>query len=174
LPTISTERLLELLARYVRESGTAVDLLLVGALALQAYGYTDRATLDVDGELIGPVDPLVRFFAAHQIPADLTHNFSGWSIVAMPPDYRVRASFLIDQPNLRVRLLSPVDFIIAKLRRGTDLDCDDAAFVVRRFGVTASAIQAAAGEAIAASAQDTALFLFQKTVDLFCKTLTAG
>jgi len=171
LPTISTDRLLELLARYVAESGTAVDLLLVGALALQAYGYTDRATLDVDGEVTGPLDPLVQFLAAHQIPADLTHNFSGWSIVAMPPDYRARASLLVEQPGLRVRVLSPVDFIIAKLRRGTDLDCDDAAFVVRRFGVAPAAIQAAAEAALAASPQDTALFLFRKTVDLFCRTL---
>jgi len=165
LPTISTDRLLELLALYVTESGTTVDLLLVGALALQAYGYTDRATGDVDAEVTGPLDPLLQFLAAHQIPADLTHNFSGWSIVAMPPDYRAR---------IRVRLLSPVDFIIAKLRRGTDLDCEDATFVVQRFGVAPSAIQAAASAAIAASSQDTALFLFRKTVDLFCQTLTSG
>ena len=75
--------------------------------------------------------------------------------------------------NLRVRLLSPVDFIIAKLRRGTDLDHEDAMFVAKRFSVPASAVRDAAAVAVAASRQDTAVFLFNKIVDLFCRNLGA-
>lgn len=41
----------------------------------------------------------------------------------------------ISQPNLRVRLLAPVDFVIAKLRRGAEQVLDDAAFVIKRFGL---------------------------------------
>lgn len=171
MSTITTDQILDLLERYVEETGTSVDLLLVGALALQAYGCSDRATQDIDAEVSGPIDRLLQFLTAHNIPADLTQNFSGWSIVAMPPGYRDRATELRNLPALRVRLLSPVDFIIAKLRRGTDLDCEDALHVARRFAVSASAIRDAAKSAIAASPQDTALFVFQKTVDRFCSTM---
>jgi hypothetical protein len=37
-----------------------VELLLVDAFALQAYGYRDRVTRDVDGELSGPIEPLKK------------------------------------------------------------------------------------------------------------------
>jgi hypothetical protein len=77
---------------------------------------------------------------------------------------------MVRREKLRVRLLSPVDFIIAKLRRGTDLDHEDATFVARRFAVSASSLRDAA---VAASRQDTALFLFNKTVELFCRNLTS-
>jgi hypothetical protein len=89
----------------------------------------------------------------------------------MPPGYRERASVWIDQPGLRLRLLHPVDFIVAKLRRGTDLDLQDAEFVARRFAVDPAAVRQAAEAAIAASPKDTTLFLFRKIVDLFCATL---
>jgi hypothetical protein len=160
--------LIALLTEYVRKTGATVDLLLVGGLALQAYGEVDRATQDVDGELVGELAPLVQFLAERQVPADLGENISGWSVVAMPPGYRDRASVLVEKPGLRVRLLAPADFIIAKLRRGTDLDLEDAASVAKRFAVTAATVKAAADSALAASPQDTTLFAFRKTVDLFC------
>lgn len=168
---ITTDRLTSLLVEYVRKTGTTVDLLLVGGLALQAYGYTDRSTLDVDGELAGNLDPLVHFLRDHQVPADLGENMSGWSVVAMPPGYRDRASVHLEQPGLRLRLLHPGDFIIAKLRRGTDLDLEDAEYVARRFHVSAKAVRDAAEAAIAASPQDTAIFLFRKAVELFCSRI---
>ena len=92
----------------------------------------------------------------------------------MPPGYRDRATDLVNRVNLRVRLLTPIDFVIAKLRRGTDLDLDDAAFVAKRYHLTSDQIRPAAAAALAASPQDTALFLFRKTVDLFCQSLPVG
>lgn len=38
-------------------------MLLIGALALQCYGFRDRLTNDVDGELAGPLHPFVPFLA---------------------------------------------------------------------------------------------------------------
>lgn len=168
---LTTERLSKLLEEYVRQTGASVDLLLVGGLALQAYGYVDRATQDVDGEVAGDLEPLVEFLRQHQIPSDLGENMSGWSVIAMPPGYRDRASILYGQPGLRLRLLHPTDFVIAKLRRGTELDLEDAEYVARRFGVTPGAVQAAATAALAVSPKDTALFLFRKTVEIFCARL---
>jgi hypothetical protein len=171
LSTLTAEAVIALLKTYTDETGVSVDVLLVGALALQAYGYSDRLTRDVDAEVVGSVEALVGFFRQRQIPADLTTNFSGWSVVAMPPGYRERATDLLNQSNLRVRLLAPLDFVIAKLRRGTDLDFDDATFVTKRYQLTAEQIRTAAAAALAASPADTALFLFQKSVDLFCQNL---
>ncbi len=169
MSALTTDRLLALLADYVDATGSAIDLILVGGLALQAYGDRDRATHDVDGELIGELSPLVQFLADHHIPADLGANISGWSVIAMPPGYRERTSTLIDRAKLRVRLLAPTDFIIAKLRRGTELDLEDADSVAKRFRVSPEDVRAAADAAVAASPQDTALFIFRKTVDLFCR-----
>jgi uncharacterized nucleotidyltransferase DUF6036 len=174
LSTLTADHVIALLTEYTRQTGIPLDVLLVGALALQAYGYQNRLTRDVDAEVAGSVEALAGFFHQRQIPADLTSNFSGWSIVAMPPGYRDRATDLVHHSNLRVRLLAPVDFVIAKLRRGTDLDLDDARFVTERFGITREQVRAAAEAALAASPQDTALFLFRKTVDLFCQSLPAA
>jgi hypothetical protein len=171
LPTITSDRLIQLLEQFVRESNQPVDILLIGALALQAYGYHDRYTQDVDAEVSGHLDQLANFFSAQHIPADLTEDIGGWSVVAMPPGYKDRTSDLVRRDDLRIRLLSPVDFIIAKLRRGTDLDHEDAMFVAKRFGVSAMTVRDTAAAAVAASRQDTALFLFNKTVDLFCRNL---
>lgn len=96
---------------------------------------------------------------------------SGWSVIAMPPGYRDRTSVMYEQPSLRMRLLHPTDFVIAKLRRGTELDLEDAEYVVRRFDLTPEAVQAAAVAALMASPKDTALFLFRKTVEILCARL---
>jgi hypothetical protein len=173
LSTLNAEHLIELLGRYASETGDSIDLLLVGALALQAYGVSERPTRDVDAELKGPLDRLQEFFTAHNIPADLTQNFSGWSVVAMPPGYRDRAMDVVNRPNLRIRVLSPADFVIAKLRRGTDEDVHDALLVARRHALPVHEVQTAAQAALAASPQDTALFLFKKTVELFCRDLSS-
>lgn len=103
--------------------------------------------------------------------SDLTQNFSGWSVVAMPPGYRDRARVLVNQPGLRVSVLAPIDFILAKLRRDTDVDLEDALFVAHRYQITADDLRLTAHAALAASPQDTALFLVRKTVDLFCQSL---
>ncbi len=161
----------ELLQQYVQKTGATVDLLLIGGLALQAYGFPDRATRDVDGELKGDLEALVNFFHDNHIPADLGENISGWSVVAMPPGYRERSTLLMDEQRIQLRLLHPVDFIIAKLRRGTELDLEDAMKVAQRFAVTAHAVREAGELAIAASPQDTALFIFRKILELFCAKL---
>lgn len=173
LSPLTINQLIQNLSEFVRQTGSSVDLILVGGLALQAYGISDRVTLDVDGELIGELESLVKFFQMRQIPADLGENMSGWSVVSMPSGYRERTSVFYQEPGLRLRLLDHHDFIIAKLRRGTEQDLDDAELIAQRFGVSPLAIQAAAGSAIEVSPKDTSLFLFQKTVELFCKRIGA-
>ena len=171
LQPLTLKQIVRDLAEYHGQTGNAVDLLLIGGLALQAYGYAERVTVDVGGELVGELDPLMTFLQQRQILADLGENISGWSIVAMPPGYRERASVWHEEAGLRLRLLEPVDFIIAKLRRVTDQDLDDASYVATQYRILPGAVQASAESAIRASPQDTALYLFKKTVQNFCQRL---
>ncbi len=171
---ITAERLATLLSDYVRQGASPVDVLLVGGLTVQAYGDARGATHEVAAEVAGDVEGLASFLRAHQIPADLGEDLSRWSVVAMPPGYRERARVWMEGPGFRIRVLHPTDFVIAKLRRGTAEDLEDAALVAARFGVTAAAIRAAAETAVAASPKDTALFLFRTTVEQFCARLQAS
>jgi hypothetical protein len=171
LSPLNLDAVKALLREYVTQRQQAVELILIGGLALQAYGVHDRVTIDVDGELAGELDPLLEFLRSRQVPADLGENISGWAVVAMPPGYRDRTSVWHEDGRLRIRLLHPVDFVIAKLRRGTEQDLDDAQEVVIRFHLTSADIQIAANSAIQASPKDTALFTFRKIVDVFCQRM---
>lgn len=171
MPMLTLDRLRTLLREYVDQTGHAVDLVLIGGMAMLAYGHPSRATIDVDGELREGVRSLQAFLSRHNIPANLGQSLSGWSVVAMPPGYRDRATIMIDEQGVRISLLAPVDFIVAKLRRGSDEDLADAAWIAKRFHVIASQVRAASEAALAASLEDTALFLFERTVDRFCQTL---
>ena len=74
MPTITAERLL-LLEQSVKTIGQPIDLLLVDALALAGHGLRDRYTSEVDGELTGPLHPLVAL-TAEGVPADLMQDIS--------------------------------------------------------------------------------------------------
>jgi hypothetical protein len=171
LSPIKLDEIKVLLGTYVRETHQAIDLILIGGLALQAYGLDERVTVDLDGELIGELEPLLEFLQANHVPADLGENISGWSVVAMPLGYRDRTSVWHEDAGLRLRLLDPADFVIAKLRRGTEQDLDDAQEIVKRFHLLAANIQTSAASALSVSPKDTALFAFRKTVDLFCQRI---
>ncbi len=171
MSALTLERITALLQEYVRQTGTQLDLLLIGRLALYAYGAEQAKTEDLDAELAGDFDQFSAFLKSHKIPANLSENISGWSVVAMPPGYRERARVFFEREALRIRLLAPVDFVIAKLRRGTEQDLADAEFVVRRFHISTDAVRASAEQAIVASPKDTALFVFRKIVELFSQRI---
>lgn len=173
MSALTLERLTALLLDFVRQTGAPLDLLLIKRLALYAYGAEQAKTEDLDAELAGNFEQFSAFLKTHGIPANLSENTSGWSVVAMPPGYRDRATMFLERDKLRIRLVAPVDFVIAKLRRGTEQDLADAEFVVRRFHISADAVRASAEQAIAASPKDTALFVFRKTVELFRQRIAA-
>jgi len=171
LSALTLDHILVLFEEYVRQSGQRLDVLLIGRLALYAYGSPQAQTHDVDAELRQDVERVGTFLKQHGVPSNLSENISGWSIVSLPPGYRDRATVLHERKNLRVAVLEPTDFIISKLRRGTEQDFTDAEFAARHYGVTAQAVQMAADAAIAASPKDTALFVFCKAVALFLERL---
>lgn len=171
MSALTLDHILTLLEDYVRRTGRPLDVLLIGRMALYAYGSQDAHTEDMDAELAQDVEEVGAFLKHHGVPSNLSENISGWSVVSLPPGYRERARLLHRKDTLRVSLLDPVDFVISKLRRGTEQDLTDAEFVARRHAVTVAAIRAAADSAIAASPKDTALFVFRKIVELFLHRL---
>ncbi len=171
MSALTLDHILTLFEEYVRQTGQRLEVLLIGRLALYAYGSSEARTDDVDAELAQDVERVSAFLKQHGVPSNLSENISGWSIVSLPPGYRDRATVLHERENLRVALLEPADFIISKLRRGTEQDFADAEFVARRYVVTNQKIQAAADAALAASPKDTALFVFRKAVALFLQRL---
>jgi hypothetical protein len=106
--------------------------------------------LAADAELSGRLDPLVKYLDARHIPSDLTQDIDAWSVVECRPFIR--------------------PYVGSGEVGGTDLDHEDAMFggqAVRRLCFSG----ADSAAAVAASRQDTALSLFNKTMDLFCGNL---
>jgi hypothetical protein len=171
MPPLTVERLKLLLHDFVQQTGTPIDLILIGALATEAYGVGSRPTADLDAEVHGPLDALRDFLDKVGVPADLGANISGWSVIALPPGYQERTLPYYDASGVRLRLLHPRDYVIAKLRRGTEDDLEDARRVAQHFHFTGAEIRDAASAAVAASPADTAIFLFRRLVDHFCQTL---
>ncbi|MBI4715051.1 MAG: hypothetical protein HY760_03790 [Nitrospirae bacterium] len=169
---IELDRVVDLLKMFALEKGKSLRVTLLGGLALQYYGMENRATVDLDAEVEGDVEGAFHFLKSHQVPSDLGENISGWSVVAMPPGYRERAMTLYRDPYLEIRVLSPQDFVIAKLRRFTEEDIDDALFVVRKYGISAATVRESSEEAVRHSVQDTALFLFRRNVQVFVEKIT--
>lgn len=168
---LSLENIIGILKEFVREKDAALHIILVGGLALQHYGMKDRATIDIDAEVKGEIEELFNFLKLKGIPSDLGEDLSGWSVVAMPSGYRERAITIFNDGKLVIKVLHPLDFVIAKLRRAMEIDLDDAVFVVEKFGLTVEDIEKSAEEAIANSPKDTTVFLFRKNVEIFVKRL---
>ncbi len=77
LSTLTLDRLRTLLREYVDGTGHSVDLVLIGGMAMLAYGHPSRATIDVDGELRTGVRSLKAFLSRHNIPANLGQSLVG-------------------------------------------------------------------------------------------------
>jgi len=67
----------------------------------------------------------------------------------MPPGYRNRVTVLLDEPSVRISPFTPADFIIAQLRRGTDEDLTDAAWIASRFRIPTGLVRAATDTVLA-------------------------
>jgi hypothetical protein len=174
LSPVALERVIALLKEFSQKRRQPLEVLLVGGLALQHYGMQGRVTVDLDAEVHGGLEELLEFLRAHHVPADLGENISGWSVVAMPPGYRERAGMIHQSPFLTIKVLAPVDFVIAKLRRFTETDIEDALFVVKKFALAPQDVERSADQAIQHSMKDTALFMFEGNVRLFIERMNKG
>lgn len=168
---LTLDSIIEIFKEFARGRDISLEVILVGGLSLHYYGLEDRYTIDVDAEVKGDIEELFRFLKARNIPSDMGENISNWSVVAMPPGYRERAIDIYNDKHLLVKVLHPLDFIIAKLRRFTDEDIEDALFVAKKFNISANEIKDNAEKAIENSPKDTALWIFRKNVEIFLERL---
>jgi hypothetical protein len=173
LSPVELKQTIALLQEFTGGATKPLSVILLGGLALQFYGMSERATVVLDAEVDGDLEALFQFLKSRRVPSDLSENISGRSIVAMPPGYRERVVTIYQGSLLRIGVLSPPDLIIAKLRRSTEEDMEDALFVARQRNITPEEIERSAEAAICHSVKDTALFLFREHVRLFLKRMRA-
>lgn len=168
---LNLENVINVLKEFSKRKDLSLNVILLGGLALYYYGLKDRVTVDIDAEVVGDIDMLSEFLKSKGIPSDIGNDISRWSIISMPPGYRDRATTIYHDKNLKIKVLAPLDFVIAKLRRFTEQDLEDALFVVRKFKITSKSMKDAAQKAIDASPRDTALLVFKKNLNAFIKSL---
>ena len=169
MPGIKLKNVIQLLKRFSRNN--PLEIILIGGLSLEYYGLRERATLDIDAEVKGDVDKLSGFLKRNKIPCDIGEDISRWSLISLPPGYKKRAETLYSDDRLKVKVLNPLDFIIAKLRRGTEEDLNDALFIAGKFSLKAENIIKSANQAVRNSPRDTALFIFNKNIEIFTNKL---
>lgn len=162
------EQIINLLKQFVIEKKEPLELILVGALALPFYGVEFRDTYDLDAEIEkGNLEQLYYFLKSKGYESDLSENVSGWSIIPLPSGYRKRSKIVYQDKLLTVKILHPADFIIMKLRRGTDQDIEDALKVAKKQNLPVEELDRFYRKVLKESIKDTALFNFKKIYMIF-------
>lgn len=146
-------------------------IILCGGLATIAYGFEERATLDIDAEVNADFKAVEQLKKNIRFPVELTTDISRWSMIDIPEGYRERAVPLniVKTKNINVFLLSPLDLIISKLRVFRDKDIQDALFLIRKFNIKKNDILKASKQAIKQSPPSTELLRFEKSLKYFLK-----
>lgn len=168
---VNFKKVIGLLEEFARKNKSELEIILTGGLALQYYGMKERKTIDVDAQVKGEIEKLLIFLKTRGVPGDLGENISNWSVVSLPPRYEEKAMVIKKTKFLTLKVLSPRDMIIAKLRRFSEIDLEDAIFLARKFKLTPESIDKSAEQAIRNSPKDTAIFLFKKNLKIFLKKL---
>lgn len=168
---VNLKKIIGLLEEFAKEGKAKSEIILTGGLALQYYGKKERKTIDVDAQVKGEIEKLLVFLKERGVPGDLGENISNWSVVSLPSGYEERAVVIKKTKYLTLKVLSPQDMIIAKLRRFTEIDLEDALFLAGKFKIPSESIDKSAQAAIRNSPKDTAIFLFKKNLRIFLKEL---
>jgi len=169
---LNEEHIINLLKQFVIKKKEPLELILVGALALPFYGVEFRATYDLDAEVeTGNIEELYFFLKEKGFESDLSENIAGWSVIALPSGYRERSKIVYKDNLLTIKILSPEDFIIMKLRRGTNQDIKDALAVAKKQSVKIEILDKLYNKVLEESIKDTALFNFKKIYQAFVNLL---
>ncbi|PMP93222.1 MAG: hypothetical protein C0170_00625 [Hydrogenobaculum sp.] len=145
-----------------------LEIIVVEAKALPYYGVNYRSTMDIDAEVIkGDVEKIYAELKNMGYVSDLSENINGWSVISMPKGYRERAVEIYKDEKLKISVLNPYDFIIMKLRRGTNQDIEDALSVALETKVSIEQLDDYFQNALESSIKDTALFNFKLIYNTF-------
>ena len=148
----------EIFKEIAKSTGNSIEIILVGAQALPYYGVEARATMDIDAEIVrGDLEEVYFELKKRGFESDLSENISGWSVISLPKGYRDRAITIYQDDHLKISVLSPYDFIIMKLRRGTEQDLEDCLNVALANQLSVEELDKHFENAISNSIKDTAI-----------------
>jgi hypothetical protein len=163
----------EIFKEIAKSTGKSIEIILVGAQALPYYGVEARATMDIDAEIVrGDLEEVYFELKKRGFESDLSENISGWSVISLPKGYRDRAITIYQDDQLKVSVLSPYDFIIMKLRRGTEQDLEDCLNVALANQLSVEELDRYFENAISNSIKDTAILNFRLIYNHFRQALT--
>ncbi|MBI3597217.1 MAG: hypothetical protein HY203_08710 [Nitrospirae bacterium] len=166
---VAEEAIGKLVRAVEKTTKRPVEIILLGGLAMALYGRR-RKTRDLDAEIPALTGAqLGRLLRYLNIPADLSKDVSHWGMIDLPPGYRGRAKRLWRKGRITVRVLSPLDLVMSKLRVMRESDIQDALYLIRRFKLTRLQIRRAMSRMIKASIPSTDLFFFEKFMEGFLK-----
>jgi hypothetical protein len=166
---VAEEAIGQLVRAVERTTKRPIEIILLGGLAMALYGMR-RKTRDLDAEIPALTGAqLGRILKYLDIPADLSKDVSHWGMIDLPPGYRRRAKRLWRRGRITVRVLSPLDLTMSKLRVMREHDIQDALYLIRHFKITRLQILRAMNRMIRASIPSTDLFFFKKFMEGFLK-----
>ena len=145
-----------------------IEIIVVGGTAMSFYGDY-RTTTDIDAEILNcPEDlykALLENLRENKIQFNIDEDFDSWGMVPMPSGYSERATLVYKERNITVKTLEPVDFVISKLRRGADIDINDAEKIISRNNITEKAIRDRVSEIEFIKTEET--FWFKQRLERF-------
>lgn len=92
-------------------------------------------------------------------------------MISLPKGYRDRAITIYQDDQLKVSVLNPYDFIIMKLRRGTEQDLEDCLNVALANQLSVEELDKHFENAISNSIKDTAILNFRLIYNHFRQAL---
>ncbi len=158
----------EELAKSLAERNLKARIIAVGRSALELYGIEAQYTQDIDFELIADEEAwneIGRLIERLRVRADYGEDFDRWSVVPMPKAYRERVKCVMKFGGVEICVLDPIDYVIAKLRRGTFEDETDARAVMKKFNLSREDIEKRLG--LIELIKDVEFFLFKKRMESF-------
>lgn len=93
-------------------------------------------------------------------------------MISLPKGYRDRAITIYQDDQLKISVLNPYDFIIMKLRRGTEQDLEDCLNVALANQLSVEELDRYFENAISNSIKDTAILNFRLIYNHFRQALT--
>ncbi len=164
----SIERVKKFVNFLSKNTDENIEIIVVGGTAMSFYGDY-RTTTDIDAEILNCPEDLYKAslenLKENKIQFNIDEDFDSWGMVPMPSGYRERANLIYKEDNITVKTLEPVDFIISKLRRGADIDINDAEKIASRNNITEKAIRERASEIEFIKTEET--FWFKQRLEMF-------
>lgn len=143
--------------------------ILFGGSSMPFYGTT-RATIDIDFEVpnatLEQIVIIEDSLNISSIDGDITANANGWGMIPLPEGYQERA---IQTEFKNIKVLNPLDFVLSKIRRGTEIDQDDCIAVCQAKNISGKEILEHVNLIKLPADPETILFL--RRVDNLAKTV---